>query len=182
MNVPISEMLNNKGAVNMRKHCEMIKKQVDSNFINLETAIKTYDRNALVCGSPAWRYVYHTIHSADKWFFNPFVYDEPEFHTEGMDNPDNPCNITLSDEQLLNYLHKVRNKTFAYMDTLTDDMLYEYPQNCKFTRLELVLKQFRHISTHIGMINGQTIERTGKFPVFVGPDTVYRLENGLFEE
>ena len=85
MNVPISEMLNNKGAVNMRKHCEMIKKQVDSNFINLETAIKTYDRNALVCGSPAWRYVYHTIHSADKWFFNPFVYDEPEFHTEGID-------------------------------------------------------------------------------------------------
>ena len=43
----------------------MLKKQVLPNFINLETAIKTYDRNALVCGSPAWRYVYHAIHSAD---------------------------------------------------------------------------------------------------------------------
>ena len=52
---------------------------------NLETAIMTYDRNALVCGSPAWRYVYHTIHSADKWFFNPFVYTEPDFHEDSME-------------------------------------------------------------------------------------------------
>ncbi len=37
----------------MKTVCEMIKKQVEPNFINLETAIKTYDRNALVCGTPA---------------------------------------------------------------------------------------------------------------------------------
>ncbi|WP_164489160.1 DinB family protein [Ruminococcus sp. Marseille-P6503] len=166
----------------MRKHCEMIKNQVSANFINLETAIKTYDRNALVCGSPAWRYVYHTIHSADKWFFNPFAYNEPDFHIKGMDDPDNPCDIILGDQQLLDYLHKVREKTFAYIDALTDDMLYENPQGCKYTRLELVLMQFRHISIHTGMINGLTIERTGKFPVFVSPHTVYRLENGLFDK
>lgn len=166
----------------MKKHCEMIKKQTAANFLNLETAIKTYDRDALVCGSPAWRYAYHTIHSADKWFFNPFVFDEPDFHIQGMDNPDNPCGITLSDERLLDYLHTVRDKTFSYLDSLTDEALYEYPENCKFTRLELILMQFRHISTHTGMINGQTIERTGKFPVFVSPHTVGRLDNGLYEE
>ena len=49
----------------------MIKKQTITNFSNMETAIKTYDRNASVSGTPAWRYVYHAIHSADKWFFNP---------------------------------------------------------------------------------------------------------------
>lgn len=86
--------------------------------MNLETAVKTYNRNALVCGSPAWRYVYHTIHSADKWFINPFIYEEPIFHEEGMDDPDNPCNIFLSDEQLLQYLYEVRDKTFNYIDTL----------------------------------------------------------------
>ena len=42
----------------MKSICMMIKKQVEPNFINLETAIKTYDRNAAVCGAPAWRYVY----------------------------------------------------------------------------------------------------------------------------
>ncbi|MEZ3454824.1 MAG: DinB family protein [Oscillospiraceae bacterium] len=163
--------------------CQIIKKQVLPNFINLETAIKTYDRNAPVCGSPAWRYVYHTIHSADKWFFNPFVYSEPGFHEDGMDNPDNPCSVELSDRQLLEYLYAVRDKTLRYIDSLTDEMLGEKPENCPYTRFDLVLRQFRHISLHTGMLNGLTVERTGKFPVFVGGEEVFdRLKNGLFDE
>lgn len=163
--------------------CQIIKTQVLPNFINLETAIKTYDRNASVCGSPAWRYVYHTIHSADKWFFNPFVYSEPDFHEDGMDNPDNPCSVELSDRQLLEYLYAVRDKTLRYIDSLTDEMLGEKPQNCPYTRFDLVLRQFRHISLHTGMLNGLTVERTGKFPIFVGGEEVFdRLKNGLFDE
>ena len=162
--------------------CEMIKKRVIINFINLETSIKTYDRNALVCGTPAWRYVYHTIHSADKWFFNPFVYEEPEFHEVGMDNPDNPCSVELSDSELLEYLYRVKQKTIDYIDSLTDEMLNEFPEKCEFTRLELVLMQFSHISGHIGMLNGQTIERTGRFPLYVGANTLYKLDKGLYDE
>lgn len=41
------------GVEHMKEVCRMIKKQVIPNFINLETAIKTYDRNVLVCGVPA---------------------------------------------------------------------------------------------------------------------------------
>lgn len=167
----------------MNALCEIIKKQVLPNFINLETAIKTYDRNALVCGSPAWRYVYHTIHSADKWFFNPFVYTEPDFHEDGMDNPDNSCTVELSDRQLLEYLRSVKDKTLQYIDGLTDEMLLEKPENCPYTRFDLVLRQFRHISLHTGMLNGLTVERTGKFPIFVGGEEVFdRLKNGLFDE
>ena len=155
--------------LNMNDLCKMIKIQTEANFLNLVTAIKTYDRNALVCGAPSWRYVYHTIHSADKWFFNPYVYDEPEFHKADMDDPNANCDIELTDEQLLEYLEKVRIKTGAYLDSLTDNQLAEYPEKCDMTRLELILMQFRHISTHIGMINGLTIEKTGKFPVYVSP-------------
>lgn len=168
--------------IKIRGFCSIIKKQAGINFINLETAIKTYDRNALVCGVPAWRYVYHTIHSADKWFFDPCAYDEPDFHEDGMDNPDNPCSIVLSDEQLLDYLHRVRDKTLAYMDSLTDEALYEKPGKCKYTRFELVLMQFRHISVHTGMLNGLTIEKTGRFPVYVGADGYDRLKKGLFDD
>lgn len=160
----------------------MIREQVLPNFINLETAIKTYDRNALVCGSPAWRYVYHTIHSADKWFFNPFVYSEPDRHEGGMDNPDIPCDIVLTDEELLDYLYDVKDKTLRYIDSLTDEMLSEKPESCPYTRFELVLMQFRHISLHIGMLNGLTVEKTGKFPVTVGASGLDRLKNGLFDE
>ena len=166
----------------MNNVCEMIKKQTDANYLNLITAIKTYDRDALVCGAPAWRYVYHTIHSADKWYFNPYVYKEPDFHKENMDDPNAPCDIELSDEQLLNYLEKVRKKTSDYLDSLTDDDLNKCPEKCDMTRLELILMQFRHISTHIGMLNGLTIEKTGRFPVYVSPKTVDRLEKGYYEE
>lgn len=100
-----------------------------------------------------------------------------------MDNPDNPCSAELSDEQLLEYLYAVKDKTLRYIDTLTDEMLSEKPENCPYTRLELVLRQFRHISLHTGMLNGLTVERTGKFPVFAGgADGFDRLKNGLFEE
>lgn len=166
----------------MKTLCEVIKEQVGANFLNLETAIKTCDRNALVCGAPVWRYIYHTIHSADKWFFNPFVYEEPPFHEDGMDNPDNPCAVKLGDAELLEYLQKVKLKTFDYLDGLTDKELYECPSDCEFTRMDLVLIQFRHMSFHTGMLNGQTVERTGKFPVYVSPHTADRLNNGLYDE
>ena len=133
----------------MNDVCRMIKKQTITNYINMETAIKTYDRNALVCGSPAWRYVYH----AEK---------------------------VLSNEQLLDYLHRVQAKTEKYLDELSDEELNEKPDGCEYTRLELILGQFRHISSHIGMINGQTIERTGKFPIFAGLDG--KQTDKLFDE
>lgn len=165
----------------MKILCEIIKGQVIPNFVNLETAIRTYDRNALVCGSPAWRYVYHTIHSADKWFFNPFAYSEPDFHENGMDNPDNPCGTELSDQQLLEYLYAVKDKTLQYIDTLTDETLAEKPENCPYTRMELVLRQFRHISLHTGMLNGLTVERTGNFPVYTGESNAKNPEKLFYE-
>lgn len=160
----------------------MIRRQVESNFTNLETALQTYERNALVCGAPAWRYAYHTIHSADKWFFNPSVFTEPQFHEDGLNNPDIPCETVLGDDLLLDYLHAVREKTFAYLDRLNDEELNAYPENCEYTRLELILMQFRHISVHTGMLNGQTIERTGRFPVYIGPTNSHDFSKGYFEE
>lgn len=59
-----------------------------------------------------------------------------------MDNPDNMCSVVFSAEQLLEYLAKIRKKTFDCLDIFTDDMLYKKPQDCLYTRLELVLKQF----------------------------------------
>ena len=141
----------------MNELCMIIKDTVKPNFLNIRTSIHAYDRNALCCGAPCWRWAYHALHSADKWFINPDVYEEPSFHEEGMDNPDNPCSVVLSDEQLLDYLDAIEAKTVAYLDTLTDGMLYEEPEGCRWTRMELVLRQYRHLSFHTGMLNGQHV-------------------------
>lgn len=84
-----------------------------------------------------------------------------------MDDPEKSCNVTLSDKQLLDYLSSIEEKTLTYLDTLSDEMLYEKPENCPYTRMELVLRQFRHLSFHTGMLNGQTAVKTGKFPMYV---------------
>lgn len=163
----------------MNELCMIIKETVKPNFLNIRTSIKTYDRDALCCGAPCWRWAYHALHSADKWFINPFVYEEPAFHEECMDNPENPTEVILSDEQLLQYLDQIEDKTLSYLDGLTDEMLYEKPENCIYTRMELVLRQFRHLSFHTGMLNGQTAVATGHFPVWVSEIGQY-VDDGIF--
>ena len=153
--------------------CMIIKDAVKPNFLNIRTSIMTYDRDAVCYGAPCWRWVYHALHSADKWFIDPFDYEEPEFHEEGMDDPEKPCSTVLTDEQLLAYLDMVEKKTYDYLDSLTDDMLCGKPDGCRYTRLELVLRQFRHISFHTGVLNGQTMLSTGKFPMWVSETGKY---------
>ncbi len=162
----------------MRELIEIIKETIKPNFLNIKTSIQSYDRDAICCGAPCWRWAYHALHSADKWFINPFVYDEPDFHEEGMDNPDNPTSVVLSDEQLLAYLDHVVEKTFTYLDTLTDEILYEKPKNCPYTRFELVLRQYRHLTFHTGMLNGQTAVSTGQFPMWVSDADNY-IDDGI---
>jgi hypothetical protein len=162
----------------MNELCKIIKDTVKPNFLNIRTSILTYDRNALCCGAPCWRWAYHALHSADKWFINPFVYEEPYFHEDGMDNPENPTNVVLSDAQLLSYLDLIEKKTNAYLYSLTDNMLYEKPENCIYTRMELVLRQYRHLSFHTGMLNGQTAVATDKFPMWVS-ETEQFVDDGI---
>ncbi|WP_026656394.1 MULTISPECIES: hypothetical protein [Butyrivibrio] len=162
----------------MNELCKIIKDTVKPNFLNIRTSIRTYDRDALCCGAPCWRWAYHALHSADKWFINPFVYEEPIFHENGMDNPENPTSVILSDAQLLSYLDLIEKKTMNYLDSLTDNMLYEKPENCIYTRMELVLRQYRHLSFHTGMLNGQTAVATDKFPIWIS-ETDQFVDDGI---
>ncbi|MBO4608576.1 MAG: DinB family protein [Lachnospiraceae bacterium] len=163
----------------MNEFCKIIKETIKPNFLNIRTSIQTYDRDAVFYGAPCWRWVYHALHSADKWFINPFAYEEPDFHTEGLDDPEKACDVVLTDEMLLDYLDRIEKKTLDYLDNLTDEMLSEKPENCRYTRMELILRQFRHISFHTGLLNGQTSLATGEFPMWVSETEKY-VDDGVF--
>jgi ABC-type uncharacterized transport system permease subunit len=47
--------------------------------------------------------------------------------------------------------------------------------------MELILRQFRHISFHTGMLNGQTILEKGEFPMWVSETEKY-VDDGKFFE
>jgi hypothetical protein len=87
--------------------------------------------------------------------------------------------VVLTDEQLMAYLDEVEQKTYDYLDSLTDADLYEKPEGSRYTRLELILRQYRHISFHTGMLNAQTILQTGKFPMWVSETSKY-VDDGEF--
>lgn len=133
-------------------------------FCNLKTAMDTSDWNADICGAPAWRYIYHMIHSCDKFFINPTVYEEPPFQTPNLDWPDTPSDVVLDRSLLYGYYGQVKEKILKYAGGLTDESLAETPEGCANTRLGLIMEQFRHMYAHIGILNGVTIANTGKYP------------------
>jgi hypothetical protein len=152
-------------------------------FENMRIAMKTCDWQADICGAPVWRYLYHTIHSCDKFFVNPTRYDEPDFHVAGIDWPDHKLETVLTREQIEGYYFTVRDKILAYLDGLADEQLAEIPDGCVMSRVELILSQFRHMYAHIGIINGVTIAATGRYPRIVNESKWGSGEAvGLFDE
>ena len=151
-----------------RELINAIKKNTEILFTNAGIMLKTCDPDYILCDMPIWKHAYHMLHSCDQWYINPTVYTEPDFHVPNLNSLDNDCDKTLSREELLQYLDTVNTKIMSYLDTLTDEMLYEIPSGCQANRLSLILSQFRHFYAHLGNINATTIMETNQWPRVVG--------------
>ncbi len=56
-------------------------------------------------------------------------------------------------------------------------MLTEKPENCEYTRMALILGQYRHAMLHVGIFSGAMIYEIGKFPKYVGADAKFPKKN-----
>jgi hypothetical protein len=151
--------------------CELIKairKQTDVLFYNANIMLQTCSLDYMLCDMPVWKHIYHALHSCDQWYINPMRYIEPDFHEPNLNSLDIKSEKILSREDLLQYLEKIRIKILKYLDSLSDDMLYEIPPDCKGNRLSLIFSQFRHFYAHLGNINATTIIETNKWPRVIG--------------
>ena len=83
--------------------------------------------------------------------------------------------IVISRRQLLDYFYYVKEKINSYFDTLTSENLTEKPEGCEYTRLELILAQFRHMMWHVGLSSGITFEATGEWNEFTGLSGLRRM-------
>jgi hypothetical protein len=162
-----------------RQIVEEITKQTEIFFHNLETCINTCNYEYVLCGMPVWKYMYHTLHSIDKWFINPMQYNEPPFHEPNLNSLDIKSEKVLTKSELIIYYNSVRAKILQYLDLLEDGMLYKKPEGCSYTRIALILGQYRHTYCHMGNINCITIIETGKWPRIVGMDGDFT--KGLYE-
>lgn len=120
------------------------------------------------CEMPIWKHIYHTLHSLDRWYINPMIYDEPTFHTENLNNLDVKIDGVLSRELMKQYYVQVKDKIVSYLQGLNDEKLLETPEKCPYTRFHLILAQHRHLDMHIGMLMGDVIAGEGLWPRVLG--------------
>ena len=162
-----------------RQLVEIIKEQTDIFLYNIGTTIETCDLDFVLKDIPNWKQLYHALHSLDRWFIDPERYDEPYFHKADMNSMHTNSEKALTKQELSTYFETIKTKIYLYLSTLSDEMLSEKPDNCKYTRLALILGQYRHLYSHIGIINCTTIANTGRWPRVVGLDGDF--SKGLYE-
>lgn len=126
--------------------------------------------NKNYCDMPLWKHIYHMLHSLDLWFINPrdCNYTEPGIHEIDLNNLDVVSHKLLSRVEVMSYFLKIEEKTQHYLASLSDDELLQYPKGCEYSKFTLILAQFRHLHTHMGMLMGFIIAGTGLWPRVVG--------------
>ena len=122
------------------------------------------------CDMPCWKHIYHMLHSLDLWYINPRDknFREPPIHEKDLNNLDVVSEAKLSREQINGYYKSIVEKLQAYLTDLTDEKLMEYPLDCEYRRFTLILAQFRHLHSHMGMLMGFIIDDTGLWPRVLG--------------
>lgn len=149
----------------------IIKEQTKILFYNIQETMNSVTDtqfNEIICEWPLWKHFYHMLHSLDQWFINPFDYNEPEFHEDGMNSLYEASEKNLSRTELIHYYKGIKTKLEKYIDHLTDESLSEFPEKCKFDRLTLILAQYRHLMYHIGFIHSCIFQKTGVWPEYIG--------------
>ena len=151
----------------MNQQVKIIRENLERSIWEIENIMHCIDDwSAEFCGSPIWKHVYHTLHSLDQWFINPEEYNEPPFHKEGLNSLDVKSEESLDKEMLFGFLEDIKKKLYTYLDGLTDEKLIEFAGSK--TCSDWILKQFRHLHTHMGLIMAFLYMRTGKWAYGLG--------------
>ncbi|MCD7949395.1 MAG: hypothetical protein LUG12_03910 [Erysipelotrichaceae bacterium] len=129
------------------------------------------------CDMPMYTHIYHMLHSLDLWFINPCdtTYKELATHEYNLNNLDVVTYKILSRNEINDYYNEIKMKIQNYVSSLSDKQLLEYPSHCEYTKFTLILAQFRHLHTHMGMIMGFIVDDTNLWPNVLG------LENPIPE-
>lgn len=168
--------------MNQNTYVEIIKEQTERALWEVKNVIDCvpdglWDKE--YCQMPCWKHIYHMLHSLDLWYINPRDrnFQEPEIHEKDLNNLDVISEKSLSREEIDDYYFFIEKKIKTYLLHLTDNQLLEYPADCEYSRFTLILAQFRHLHSHMGMLMGFIIDDTGLWPRVLGLEQPFP-ENG----
>lgn len=156
-----------------------LKNQTEINFINIRDQIEVADLEKVFDGVNGSRYIFHNLHSMDRFFINPvsYVYEGEKLFgisenlsviSTAREGYVEDTSIVISREKLLAYFEYVKSKIENYFDQLTAEELLQKPEGCEYTRLEMILGQFRHQMWHVGFSSAITFEGKKVWNEFTG--------------
>ncbi len=130
------------------------------------------------CAMPCWKHIYHMLHSLDVWLINPRdpLFVEPAVHEKGLNNLDTVSAKSLSRTEINAYYRDIEKKIKDYLATLQDGQLLDNPPNCEYNKFTLILAQYRHLHSHMGMLMGFLIADKGLWPRVLGLEEPFPAE------
>ncbi len=148
-------------------------------FENIANQIMSADLSCMVDNVNNSRFLFHTIHSMDKYFINPYQYnyevnelidisEDYSVISQQREGYRAAEGFVIPREKLQCYFDFVKAKIENYLAALTDEELTQCPPNCPYTRLDLILAQFRHAMFHAGMSEIVTFNTKGQWIAWAG--------------
>jgi len=152
-----------------------IKEQQEINFKNIEDQIRFADLETVFDNENNSRYIFHYLHSVDRFFINPSDYVYQGSIEENLSIIDSARvgyiddkSIVIPRQQLLDYFETVKTKINTFFETLTVEQLIEKPEGCEYSRMEFILAQFRHLMWHVGVSSAISFTSKGEWNEFTG--------------
>ena len=156
-----------------------IKEQTEINFMNIEAQIQAADLEQVFDGVNGSRYIFHYLHSMDRFFMNPtdYVYEGEKLFgipehlsviSSAREGYVEDTSIIIPREKLMAYFEFVKTKLEKYFESLTQENLIQKPDGFEYTRLELILAQFRHQMWHVGLSSAITFQGKKVWNEFTG--------------
>lgn len=104
---------------------------------------------------PLWQQVYHVLYGIDYWFSpSKDEFAQPSFSQNVNSVLGEKSEGFIDQAEMLDYLSFVEQKTERFVNALGGDGLMKpSPMYAKWTNLDVILEQLRHIQHHIGYLN-----------------------------
>lgn len=104
---------------------------------------------------PIWQQIYHALYGIDYWFSkSKEAFIPPQFNAAVNSVLGEETTGFIEQEDLLGYMQYVEKKAVDFISSLDGSLISApspiYP---KWTNLDVILEQFRHLQHHLGYLN-----------------------------
>ena len=104
---------------------------------------------------PIWQQIYHVLYGVDYWFSqSKEAFVSPQFNAEVNSVLGEESKGFVEQEEMIHYLKQVEEKMDFFISNLPSSEFTSPSKHYnKWTNLDVILEQLRHLQHHVGYLN-----------------------------